>query len=158
MATHDTDGARAVIGQMGVGDARTFPVLTGESPANLRRRLCVLAHRAWGKGAYQSVLLEGAVRLTRASPDKAKSPPTPAPIAAPPPGPGAARFLTREQAAERLAPYFPGGITAAQLRGFAARKTGPRYYKNGAAAIYRPEDLDAWVLARVRPAATPRAA
>lgn len=158
MATYDTDDARAAIEHMQVGEARTFPVLTGESPADLRCRLCVLAHRAWGKAAYQTALLESAVRLTRASPDGAGPPPTPAPFAAPPPTTGAARFLTREQAAERLAPYFPGGITAAQLRGFAARKTGPRYYKNGSAVIYRPEDLDAWVLGRVRPGGAPRAA
>lgn len=156
-ATYDTDDAQAAIGHMAVGEARTFPVLAGGSPADLRRRLCVLAHRAWGKGSYRSALLEGGVRLTRAPPGGANSPPIPAPIPAPPPTTGA-RFLTREQAAERLAPYFPGGITAAQLRGFAARKTGPRYYKNGSAAIYRPGDLDAWVLARVRPAGTPYAA
>lgn len=157
MATCRTDDARTILEAMEVGEAWTFAVPCGERPADLRRRLCVLAHRAWGKRCYRSAVLDGAVRLTRVSDDEEEAPPPALPPLPAPQG-GNPRFLTRAQAAERLAPYFPGGITAAHLRGLAARKTGPRYYKNGAAAIYRPEDLDAWVLARVRPAGAPRAA
>lgn len=137
-----------------VGAGADFAAPPGGDMAAFRRRLCVLAHRAWGKGAYRTETLGSTVRVTRIEPIAAAAPPPPPAD----PGPGPRTYLTREQAAAWLSPYFPGGLTAERLRGFSARGTGPRYLRNGRTPLYTPEDLAAWIRARLRPVEPSRAA
>ena len=37
------------------------------------------------------------------------------------------------------------GMSVASVRHWRVKKTGPRFYKIGAAVRYRPEDVDAWI-------------
>lgn len=146
---------KAAVEAMAPGEVRTFRVAAGEGVLALRRHLGTTAHRAWGQGSYRTTVSADAVTLRRLErPVRTPPPAAPLPHAVGKVHTAASAFLTREQAAAWLAPYFPGGITAEQLRRHAARHTGPRHYRNGKVALYTPEDLAAWVQARIRPART----
>lgn len=129
----------------------SFPTQPGEDILDLRRRLCLAAHRAWGKGSYRTAMVGDTVRISRIDPERPEPPKLvrlPAMAAS-----EAERLLSRQEAAEWLSPYFPGGgITAVQLQRHAGKGTGPRYLRNGRTPIYRTADLVDWLSQRLRPA------
>ncbi|PSC05980.1 hypothetical protein SLNSH_06285 [Alsobacter soli] len=57
--------------------------------------------------------------------------------------------MTRVQAAEYIAARWGLQCARATLAKLAAAGGGPAYSRFGRCAVYRPEDLDAWVRARL---------
>lgn len=164
---------RALVGMI-VGESTEFACPDGEHPRKFMMRACWLAHSIFGKGRYKSSTKDGTVRITYVPAQAGVAQEAVGPIITPNSPPGAAndaacapaaavapnddKLLTRKQAVEFLAPWFPQGLTAEQLRAFCNTGRGPDAVRNGRYTLHRVGALRAWIAQRLQPVSGQEAA
>lgn len=143
------------------GQSAAYSVPEGRSLPRERNRLSCTAHRKWGIGSYRTRVEGGQIiveRLVTAAPRPADAikhldaqPQLGAPVDEEPDG-----YLTRAQAAARIARRLGFRVTAGTLRNLAHARRGPPYVMFGQRALYSPQAIDTWIEAGLRaPAAGP---
>lgn len=144
------------------GASIVLDVPAGEALRKFSVRVACQTHVIFGRGNYRTTTAGGKVEVTRVSKPsaqlaaKAKAVPQAAAnddqrAIAPLPATDDDKLLTRKQAVEFLAPWFPQGLSVEQLRAFCHTGRGPAGFKNGRYVLHRVGDLRSWIAERLQP-------